>query len=67
MMLYLLCRQLTLSSCRVSLRVAYLLPSNLLHYVGPAGVWADINDILNQGLETMKVRGFCFLTKLLVT
>lgn len=37
------------------MRVAYLLPDNLMHYVGPVGVWADIEDIIQDGLQIMKV------------
>ena len=39
----------------VSLRVAYLLPEQLRQYVGPVGVWGDVNDILQENLEMMKV------------
>ncbi len=39
----------------VNLRVAYLLPEQLRQYVGPVGVWGDINDILQENLEVMKV------------
>lgn len=35
--------------------MGYLLPANLLHYVGPVGVWGDVNDILIDGMEEMKV------------
>ena len=49
------CSRLGLKSCKVTMRVAYLLPKNLSHYVGPAGVWADMNGILKTGLQTMKV------------
>ncbi|BDA47792.1 hypothetical protein COCOBI_11-0490 [Coccomyxa sp. Obi] len=38
----------------VNLRVAYLLPEQLRQYVGPVGVWGDINDILQENLEVMK-------------
>ncbi|EIE18215.1 hypothetical protein COCSUDRAFT_60416 [Coccomyxa subellipsoidea C-169] len=39
----------------VSLRVAYLLPEQLHQYVGPVGVWGDVNDILQENLDMMKV------------
>lgn len=39
----------------VNLRVAYLLPEQLRQYVGPVGVWGDINDILQENLAVMKV------------
>ena len=40
---------------KLSLRVAYQMPANLDLYVGPAGVWGDVNDILQSGLDVMKV------------
>lgn len=40
----------------VNLRVAYSLPENLSSYVGPVGVWGDVNDILQENLICMKVR-----------
>ena len=39
----------------VALRVAYLLPEQLREFVGPVGVWGDVNDILQENLEAMKV------------
>lgn len=50
-----MCRNLGSQGSKLVLRVAYLLPENLMHYVGPAGVWADVNEILSQGLHKMKV------------
>ena len=43
----------------VILRVAYSLPDNLSSYVGPVGVWGDVNDILQENLICMKVRTHC--------
>ena len=40
----------------VTLRVSYRLPENLRSYVGPVGVWGDVNDILQENLVCMKVR-----------
>ena len=40
----------------VALRVAYLLPEQLREFVGPVGVWGDVNDILQENLDAMKVR-----------
>jgi len=40
----------------VTLRVSYCLPENLRSYVGPVGVWGDVNDILQENLVCMKVR-----------
>lgn len=39
----------------MNLRVSYLLPENLRSYVGPVGVWGDVNDILQENLLVMKV------------
>ena len=39
----------------VALRVAYMLPEQLREYVGPVGVWGDVNDILEENLAAMKV------------
>lgn len=39
----------------VALRVAYLLPEQLREFVGPVGVWGDVNDILQENLDDMKV------------
>ena len=51
-------RWLDSNRSKLSLRVAYQMPANLDLYVGPAGVWGDINDILQSGLYVMKV-GAC--------
>lgn len=50
----------------VSLRVAYLMPENLRQYVGPVGVWGDVNDILTEGLLTMKACPFPILVATLL-
>ena len=39
----------------MNLRVAYNLPDNLASYVGPVGVWGDVNDILQENLICMRV------------
>ena len=39
----------------VALRVAYMLPEQLREYVGPVGVWGDVNDILEENMAAMKV------------
>ena len=48
-------RWLETNRTKLSLRVAYQMPANLDLYVGPAGVWGDVNDILQSGLYVMKV------------
>ena len=40
----------------MTLRLGYLLPENLMYYVGPVGVWGDVNDILLENMLTMKVQ-----------
>ena len=35
--------------------MAYLLPEQLREFVGPVGVWGDVNDILRENLDAMKV------------
>ena len=49
------CRAIDGNKSRLSLRVGYQMPANLDMYVGPAGVWGDVNDILQSGLHVMKV------------
>lgn len=44
----------------MQLRVAYHLPEPLREFVGPVGVWGDVNDILQENLANMKVRDFIF-------
>jgi len=34
-----------------------MLPEQLRQYVGPVGVWGDVNDILLENLQSMKVLG----------
>ena len=45
----------------MNLRVAYSLPANLSSYVGPVGVWGDVNDILQENLICMRVRSHILL------
>ena len=40
----------------MNLRIAYTMCTQLKHYVGPVGVYGDVNDILSVNLEKMKVR-----------
>lgn len=37
--------------------MSYMLPEPLQQFVGPVGVWGDVNDILTENLEVMKVHG----------
>ena len=39
----------------VNLRIAYALCAQLKEFVGPVGVYGDVNDILTDNLKTMKV------------
>ncbi len=49
-------RWLDTNRSKLSLRLAYQMPANLDLYVGPAGVWGDVNDILQSSLYVMKAR-----------
>lgn len=40
----------------VNLRIAYCLCAQLREFVGPVGVYGDVNDILKENMEKMKVR-----------
>lgn len=39
----------------MDLRLAYFLPEPLKQYVGPVGTYADVDEILQQNMQTMKV------------
>ena len=39
----------------MDLRMAYFLPEPLKQYVGPVGTYADVDEILQQNMQTMKV------------
>ena len=45
----------------VTLRVAYFLPNNLKEFVGPVGVWGDVEDILHENMSKMKVKPRSFV------
>jgi hypothetical protein len=32
-----------------------MLPEQLRDFVGPVGVWGDVNDILTENMQSMKV------------
>ena len=40
----------------MELRLAYFLPEPLKQYVGPVGIYADVDEILQQNMQTMKAR-----------
>ena len=40
----------------MELRLAYYLPEPLKQYVGPVGTYADVDEILQQNMQTMKAR-----------
>lgn len=42
------------------------MPANLDMYVGPAGVWGDVNDILQSGLHVMKASDVLSLGKVAI-
>ncbi|KAK9839297.1 hypothetical protein WJX81_006452 [Elliptochloris bilobata] len=47
-------REVDSSSTAVALRVAYYMPLNLQEFVGPAGIWGDVNAILEENMQAMK-------------
>ena len=47
----------------VTLRVAYFLPNNLKDFVGPVGVWGDVEDILRENMSKMKVKPRSFVKR----
>ena len=51
-----LCRELDSDKTVVALRIGYYMPLNLQEFVGPAGIWGDVNAILQENLQAMKAR-----------
>lgn len=54
-----LCRELDDGSTAVALRLGYYLPTNLRDWVGPVGVWGDVNALLEEDMRAMKARPSC--------
>ncbi|KAK9854807.1 hypothetical protein WJX84_002023 [Apatococcus fuscideae] len=42
-------------STEIEFHLAYKIPDQLREYVGPTGIWGDVDDILTENLNTMKL------------